>query len=92
MAWHFVGDSLRDGRPVPKDGEWLIHTGDLRMCKTGLHASEHPFDALRYAPGPTLCRVECAGEIVRGDDKLVCTKRRIVLMRPGRQAQSCGLM
>jgi len=78
LAWHFVGDTLRDGRPVPKDGEWLIHKGDLVMCKTGLHASVHPFDALQYAPGPILCRVECRGEIVRGDDKLVCTKRRIV--------------
>ena len=25
LAWHFVGDRLRDGRPVPKDGEWLEH-------------------------------------------------------------------
>jgi len=23
--------------------------------RTGLHASLHPFDALRYAPGDTLC-------------------------------------
>ena len=78
MAWHFVGNTLRDGRPVPKDGEWLIHAGEIAMCQTGLHASVHPYDALQYAPGPILCRVECAGRIVWGDDKLVCTKRRIV--------------
>jgi hypothetical protein len=78
MAWHFVGDTLRDGRVVPPDGEWLTHRGDLRMCAEGLHASEHPFDALEYAPGPILCRVECAGTIVRGADKLVCSERRIV--------------
>jgi hypothetical protein len=77
-AWHFVGDRLRDGRPVPADGEWLTHDGPVVMCKSGLHASVHPFDALRYAPGSILCRVECAGEVIHGDDKLVCTKRRIV--------------
>jgi hypothetical protein len=33
---------------------------------------------LTYAPGPILCRVKCGGEIVRGDDKLVCTERTII--------------
>jgi hypothetical protein len=51
-AWHFVADTLRDGRPVPKDGVWLEHTGYVRMCETGLHASLQPFDALQFAPGP----------------------------------------
>jgi hypothetical protein len=78
MAWHFVGNTLRDGRPVPKDGEWLKHKGDIRMCAEELHASVHPMDALKYASGPILCRVECAGTIVHGDDKLVCSERRIV--------------
>jgi hypothetical protein len=22
LAWHFVGATLRDGRPIPPDGEW----------------------------------------------------------------------
>jgi len=22
-AWHFVGEKLRNGDPVPEDGEWL---------------------------------------------------------------------
>jgi hypothetical protein len=78
MAWHFVGDTLRDGRPVPPDGEWLEHDGDLVLCESGLHASEHPFDALRYAPGLILCRVELGGRITRGNDKLVAEHRRIV--------------
>lgn len=77
-AYHFVGSTLRDGRPVPPDGAWLEHSGPLELCESGLHASEHPFDALRYAPGSTLCRVECDGEILRGGDKLVCSRRRIV--------------
>ena len=77
-AWHFVGDTLRDGSPIPADGVWLGYKGDLRMCQTGLHASRHPFDALQYAPGNTLCLVECGGEIVEDADKLVCSRRRII--------------
>ena len=78
LAWHFVGDTLRDGRPVPPDGEWLVHDGPLVLCQTGLHASLDPWDALTYAPGPMLCRVELAGAMVHGDDKLVASRRRIV--------------
>jgi hypothetical protein len=111
-----VNGTLRDGRPIPKDGEVLRYEGPLVMCKSGLHASREPFDALQYAPGPTLskrmparlvpgsasvgkswagsvwrlkrllpaltcsrlCLVNCAGEIVEGDDKLICTERTIV--------------
>jgi len=78
QAWHFVGATLRDGRPIPKDGEWLKCDESLVMCKTGLHASRHPLDALQYAPGDTLCLVDCAGEVIEQDDKLVCSQRRIV--------------
>jgi hypothetical protein len=77
-AWHFVGETLRDGRPIPEDGEKLIHTGKIQLCASGLHASLHPFDALRYAPGTTLCLVECERDIDKGDDKLVCRERTII--------------
>ena len=46
-AWHFVGDTLRDGRPVQPDGITLRHDGQLALCESGLHANAHPFDALR---------------------------------------------
>ena len=78
LAWHFVGDTLRDGRPVPADGVTLRHDGPLVMCESGLHASIDPFDALQYAPGATLCRVHCAVDIVKGDDKLICRERTIL--------------
>lgn len=81
MAWHFVGDTLRDGRSVPPDGAWLIHDGPVVLCRSGLHASVDPLDALRYAPGPVLCRVELAGAIVHGDDKLIAARRRILARR-----------
>lgn len=45
-AYHFVGATLRDGRAVPPDGEWLVHEGEAVMCESGLHASRDPFDAL----------------------------------------------
>ena len=77
-AWHFVGKTLRDGRPVPADGVWLKHDGPLFMCRSGLHASLDPFDALMYEQGETLCLVECDGEIQHDTDKLVCSRRMIV--------------
>ena len=77
-AWHFVGGTLRDGRPVPADGEWLLLSGPVEMCKWGLHASLHPLDALQYAPGNTLCLVECADIVQQDPDKFVCRRRRII--------------
>ena len=77
-AYHFVGATLRDGRPIPPDGEWLEHDGKVVMCHSGLHASRHPFDTLQFAPGSTLCLVECEDIVTEHDDKLVCRRRRIV--------------
>jgi len=79
-GWHFVGDTLRDRRPIPADGEWLEHSGDLRMCESGLHASERIIDALQYAPGSTICCVEIDGEMLTESDK-VCARRRKILWR-----------
>ena len=78
IAYHFCGDTMRNDRPIPPDGEWLTHDGPVVMCESGLHASRHPFDALQYAPGPLLCRVECADVVDEGADKLVCRRRRII--------------
>ena len=77
-GWHFVGETLRDGSPVPKDGVWLKHKGPLAMCKTGFHWSKQPFDALQYAPGPILCQIEARGETLHDDDKYVSRERRII--------------
>lgn len=77
-AYHFIDKTLRDGCPVPKDNVWLIHDGQLSMCRSGLHASIRPIDALKYAPGTTLCRVEIGGKIIQNDDKLVAEKRKII--------------
>jgi hypothetical protein len=79
--YHFTCDTLRDGRPVPPIGKWLTHAGPIVPCDSGLHASEHPFDALQYAPGVRLHLVELGTRIqTHGNpvDKVVSNKRKIV--------------
>jgi hypothetical protein len=79
-AYHFVGATLRNGDPVPPDGTWLEYIGPLPiiMCERGLHASEHPMDAIKHAQASTLCRVQLSGTVIRDTDKLVSTRRRIL--------------
>lgn len=77
-AWHFVGATLRDGRPIPADGETLRHDGPLKLRRSGLHGSRCIIDALRYARGETICRVVLSGEIEEELDKLVASERTIL--------------
>lgn len=83
FAYHFTGDALKDGSPIPDTGQWLeLPAGVLvEPCESGFHASVHPFDALCYAPGPRLHYVELDGEIkAHGNpiDKYAARKRRII--------------
>lgn len=81
FGWHFTGDTLRDGSPIPPINEWIEFDGPIVPCQSGLHMSEHPMDALEHAPGVMLHRVELAGEMVsHGDpvDKWAGSRRRIV--------------
>ena len=77
-AWHWtqVDKTLgySDGRVVVV-GETLIHEGELILCSQGLHASRRLVDALHYAPGCYVWRVELSGTIIRGRDKLVASER-----------------
>lgn len=77
-AWHFVGNNLRDGRPVPADGVTLKHDGPIKLCSKGFHASLRLIDALVYASGSTICRARMSGNILYGDDKLVASERTIL--------------
>ena len=78
IAYHFTGDTLRDGRPIPAIGEKLVHTGEIIWCKSGLYASPKPHQALQSARGNWLHRVEC-GQIEREEkDKFVCRERTIL--------------
>jgi hypothetical protein len=42
-------------------------------------------DALRYAPGNTICRVAITGDLVRGDDKLVGRRREVLWITDAEQ-------
>lgn len=81
LAWHFLKDD-RKLRFFPytevTPGSIVTATGELMMCNNGCHASIEPLDALKYAPGPIVCRVEVFGEILKGSDKL-CARHRNVL-------------
>lgn len=77
-AWHFTGDKLRDGSPLPKIGVWEHYEGKLELCAAGLHWSRDPFDALQHAPGANLRRVEIKGYFLEQDDKGCSHFRRTV--------------
>jgi hypothetical protein len=79
--YHFTGATLRNGDPIPPIGTWLTFEGKIVPCKSGLHASDHPFDALQYAPGNILHRVILKGGLVlHGNpvDKWVGERRKII--------------
>ena len=96
LGWHFVSATLSDGRAVPPDGEWLEHEGSLVMCQNGLHLSLKAIQALGYAPGHTICRVEYGGNVLNDTDKLVCSRRKILWRVNGEKllrdfARACAL-
>ena len=78
LAYHFTdGYRLRDGQPLVVGSEYVFD-GEPVMCECGYHASRHVFDALEYAPGATLSRVECRKVTEERDDKLVCKRRTVI--------------
>lgn len=82
-AWHFLRDDGCTGYGAlrPTVGETLKVSGRIVPCLNGLHASVRALDALQYAPGSLLCRVELSGSIVEHNgDKVVAPKRKILWM------------
>jgi hypothetical protein len=82
LAYHFISESFttRFSNETTSVGHTLEATGKLRLRRNGLHASVHPYDALRYATSgqPVLCLVELSDRILAGKDK-VCAKKRTIL-------------
>jgi hypothetical protein len=80
-AWFFSHTDCRlangDGRLI-QAGKTHRVEGPLKLCRHGLHGSIKPLDALLYAPGPFVWRVELGGEVLHGNDKL-CGKERTYL-------------
>jgi len=96
LGWHFVNDTLRDGSPIPADGEWLEYDGPCVICESGLHYSKRAIDALKYAPGNTICRVEVSDIADQEHDKGVAARRRILWRVDGAEllrdfARRCAL-
>ena len=77
-AWYFSNGDRRlrhgDGREI-RIGETHEVSGEIEMCIHGLHASKKLMDAIYYAPGTIVYRVELSGKIEKGGDKLVAQKR-----------------
>ena len=88
LAWHWVREDRRlgygDGREV-RAGETIEHNGSIALCESGLHASTTILDALTYAPGPVVCRVRMSGTVLRGNDKIVATRRETLWMVDARR-------
>ena len=78
LAWHFTeGAILRGGQPL-EVGKTYTYGGDVEICKSGYHASRRLIDALRYAPGAQISRVECWGDVQEQNDKLVARNRTVL--------------
>ena len=78
QAYHFTnGYHLRDGQLL-ETGREYVFDGTPMMCESGYHASRHVFDALKYAPGSILSRVECREITDECDDKIVCKRRTVI--------------
>jgi hypothetical protein len=79
--WHFIRNNRQLGyndRRTVKAGRTYKVDCEPIFCKQGLHASVEPLDALEYAPGSIICRVELGGKIIHVSDKLVATERRVL--------------
>jgi hypothetical protein len=84
LAWHF----LKADRKLAYSPHTPVFTGQmltvdpdrLELCAYGLHASERALDALKYAPGPIVCRVQLGGRILTGEDKLCASERTVIAM------------
>ena len=78
LAWHFTdGMTLRDGQSL-EEGKTYTYEGEIKICESGYHASRRLIDALRYAHGAQISRVECWGDVQEQDDKLVARNRTVL--------------
>jgi hypothetical protein len=82
-GWHFLPNDRRmqfDERELVEAGKTYKVDPPIYLCSWGLHASDKSIDALGYAPGFIVCRVELGGEIIRDNDKAVATERTVLWM------------
>jgi hypothetical protein len=81
IGWYFLREDrcLRygDGRNV-EVGKTYKAKGKLKFCENGMHASANILDALQYAYGPVICRVELIGKIIHDRDKSVARGCKVI--------------
>ena len=85
LGWHFLASNNRLGygdNRVVQVGKWyeMRGSGKPELCERGMHAGSTILDALRYAPGPIIDRVEVQGDIAQDGHKF-CGRRRRTLWR-----------
>jgi len=82
LGWHFLRQDGRTGkrgrRVVP--GTVMSCRRPLALCRNGLHASRRALDALQYAPGGMVERVELIGQQLEDVDKACARSRRCLWM------------
>ena len=89
-AWHFLRDDMTGGygdEPAWTDGEKRTVEGELVMCSHGYHASERLIDAVTYARGSTICRVEVSKDMLIDTDKVCSRSRRLLWHLPAEVGQ-----
>lgn len=77
-AWYFSNSDCRlgygDGRQIKAGVTHSVNRAPV-LCRYGLHGSVNILDALRYAPGPYVWRVNLSGNMDIGSDKIAATSR-----------------
>ncbi len=80
-AWHFAADNRKlgygDNRLV-ETGRTYKAKGEISMCQNGMHGSIRIIDALKYAHGSIICRVDITGDVIVGDDNIVGRSRKVL--------------
>jgi len=83
-AYHFLNENRKlqfEPHTLVEPGQKLEATQHpLSLCEYGLHASKTVLNALEYAPGPILCRVQLSGKILHDTDKSCAEYRRCIWM------------
>lgn len=85
-AWHFSNGYLSNGdnRQIVTGMSLACKPEEIRLCNDGdgygFHASKRIIDALGYAPGNVLSYCEMGGRIIEGDDQLVASQCRHVII------------
>ena len=77
-AWYFSNETKQlqhgDGRPIELGKTHSINETP-ELCARGLHGSVKILDALNYAPGLIIWRVELSGKMAIGTDKIAAQHR-----------------